>query len=96
MDPSIGAHFGTAEQARSILANKDQEQKPEGERIMPVYLNLKKPLRTLDADDWADPRLVINVLIGEDMLVGGGTLGISVRSDLSRKGIEALEKISEK
>jgi diguanylate cyclase (GGDEF)-like protein len=56
----IGFHFGNAKQANDVAARKDgdgwrkyrRDEPDGGERVMPVYLSIKNPLRLPDLGEW--------------------------------------------
>lgn len=55
----LGMHFGTAAQANRRLKNSETV---DSVRVLPVYLSIQNPLRTLDAGDWNNDVYISAVL----------------------------------
>jgi hypothetical protein len=73
----IGAHFGTKEQAGSIINSRsDKPIDPnmpvrEGRRVIPVYLSIQNPLRLPDMSDWSTPHNWIDELKDQRAIMRG-------------------------
>ena len=87
-DAHFGFHFGTQEQANKILRGTP------GARVLPVYIDLRAPLRTTEpmSGDWGNAHAVALVL---DKKLGGDTFERMSLENISRGrvGPEARQSI---
>jgi hypothetical protein len=76
-EQEFGAHFGTSEQANNRIFEKKEQQtflglgigatKPKGENVIPVFLNIKNPLRMRDVGNFSNFAKVLNGLMESDL-----------------------------
>jgi hypothetical protein len=98
-DNDIGIHFGSPAQASELIEHRLWRGRfSSGVHIVPAYLQLRNPLRTIDYGEWGDTQFARNLLMDRHISFdeflearkSASGVAAGVREVLQRKGYDGI------